>query len=393
MPALRTIFHVDMDAFFAAAEVLDFPELAGKPVLVGFDGPRGVVSTASYEARRFGCHSAMPMSIARRRCPQAIIRPVRGSRYRELSQQVFDIFDRFTPVVQPLSVDEAFLDMTGSERLFTSPVAAANQLRAMIHDEVGMTASVGVAPNKFVAKLASEFHKPDRLTVVSAEETEAWVGALPIERMWGVGPATLAKMSQAGVGKIGDLWNWSEADFSRRLSDASRRFAKLSRGVDDRPVTPDHQAKSVSQEHTFGVDVGSPEEVRRVLMAEVEQVATRLRRHRLKAQAVTLKIRYGDFHTITRSRTLPFAEDSTSGLGDAAIALWNAWAGSSFQPVRLIGFGGSNLSAGGQIALFEDAGNQKLRKADEVSDQIRERFGKKSIHRGWSTPRVDESDG
>src|SRR3954453_3882542 len=205
LPAPRSILHVDMDAFFASVEVLDNPALAGKPVLVGYDGPRGVVAAASYESRKFGCHSAQPMAIARRRCPQAIGVPVRFGRYREVSQRMFAIFDEFSPLVEPLSVDEAFLDLTGTRKLLGDPPGVARRLKQRIKTELSLTASIGVAPNKFLAKLASDLQKPDGLVVVRPEDIEALLPPLPVTKLWGIGPATARRLNRFGIETIGDL--------------------------------------------------------------------------------------------------------------------------------------------------------------------------------------------
>ncbi len=382
----RAILHVDMDAFFASVEQLDNPELRGKPVLVGHDGARGVVSAASYEARTFGCHSALPTAIARRRCPQAIIVPVRGGRYREVSLQVFAIFESITPLVEPLSIDEAFLDVSGSRRLFGGDeVAIARHIKQRILAETGVTGSVGVAPNKFLAKLASDWDKPDGLTVVRADELPGRLAPLAIGEMWGVGPATEARLRAAGIATFGDLQGMSLERAGQLLGErGAERYWRLARGEDDRPVTPDHEAKSLGAEQTFGVDVAERGHVRQVLLGQCERVAQRLRRHALQGRTVTVKIRYGDFETITRSATLPEPTERTDLLWQATAELWDRWAARSFRPVRLIGMSISQLDRPRprQTELFGTADDTRSRAVDAATDAIQARFGHGAVHRG-----------
>ena len=390
MEAQRAILHVDMDAFFASVEQLDDPALRGRPVLVGHDGPRGVVAAASYEARAFGCHSAQPMVRAKRCCPKAIIVPGRGARYREISQRVFAIFEDVTPLVEPLSIDEAFLDVTGSVHLLGRPPAIARLIKQRIRDEILLTASVGAAPNKFLAKLASDWEKPDGLTIITPEDIPIRVAALPIGKMWGVGPAMEARLQTVNIATFGDLQRLSLDDARRLLGRSGEHFWKLACGIDDRSVTPDHQARSIGNEQTFGVDIAWPEQVRQVLLGETEHVALRLRRHDLRGRTITVKIRYGDFETITRSTTLPHLTDSTDELWRAAAGLFDRWVEAGFRPVRLIGVSVSHLQApaGRQMELFTDEQQQRQRQLDRATDEIQSRFGRGSIHRG--IPYTDE---
>jgi nucleotidyltransferase/DNA polymerase involved in DNA repair len=378
----RVILHVDMDAFFASVEQLDHPEARGKPVLVGGDGPRGVVSAASYEARVFGCRSAQPMAVAKRLCPHAIVMHPRFGRYREISDRVFEILGRFTPLVEPVSVDEAFLDCTGSTRLFGDGEAIARQVRGAVRDETRLSASVGVAPNKFLAKLASDLDKPDGLTVIRPDEIDRVLAPLPVGRIWGIGGKTVERLASAGVRTIADLRHMPPQWFHNRFGQLAERIHRLAHGIDDRAVTPDSSAKSIGQEHTFGADLSDRNALREVLLAQAEQVASRLRRHRYVAQTVTVKLRYGDFETITRRRTLPGATDVTTELYAVALAIFDEWAASSFQPVRLIGMTCSHLQTERQLELFDQPQRQKQQHVDRALDAIRAKFGSSSIHRG-----------
>ena len=380
MPAPRVILHLDMDAFFAAVEQHDQPDLRGKPLLIGHDGPRGVVATASYEARPYGCHSAQPMVVAKRLCPQAIILPVSGSRYREVSQQMFAILDQYSPLVQPLSIDEAFLDLTGTERSLGDPINVARRLKEQIKRELGITGSVGVAPNKYLAKLASDMNKPDGLTVIREEDIDRVLPPLPVTKLWGIGKATNAKLESWGIRTIGDLRKYGVEGLRTLLGSDAERYANLARGIDHRPVVPDHQAKSISHEQTFGVDVAEPDEVRRVLFEQVEAVGRRLRKHGFTARGVSLKIRFGDFETINRSATLPQATNITSELWQASKAIFDKW---DFKPVRLIGMAAERLNeGGGQEGLFVDPDREKQKKLDSVADAINAKFGKRGVRRG-----------
>ncbi|MGE5610293.1 MAG: DNA polymerase IV [Bacillota bacterium] len=378
-----SILHVDMDAFYASVEQLDNPALRGKPVLVGHDGPRGVVSAASYESRRFGCRSAQPIGVAKRLCPQAIIVPPRMHRYEEVSSRVFAIFEAHTPLIEPLSIDEAFLDVTGSRRLLGSPEQIARNIKARIHAETGLTASVGVAPNKFLAKLASDLSKPDGLLVINPDDIDRVLPPLPVTRIWGIGPKTAARLESLGIRTIGQLRRLPPDWFTRHFGADGEHFQRLAFGLDDRIVIPDREAKSISQEQTFETDVPDPQLIRDVLLAEVEQVARRLRKHALRARAVGLKIRFGQFQTITRSCTLPTPTDATQLLWQSALSLFDHWAAESFQPVRLIGMAAKQLIHGQtQLELFADPQSDRQRKLDRALDAINTRFGQTTIRRG-----------
>ena len=378
-----------MDAFFASVEQLDRPELRGKPVLVGYAGPRGVVAAASYEARVFGCRSAQPMSVALRNCPHAIVMPVRMSRYREVSDRVFQILESCTPVVEPLSIDEAFLDVTGSQRLLGDPRQIAQRIKDEVRDTTRLTASVGVSGNKFLAKLASDLQKPDGLTVICPNEAEIVLAPLPVTRLWGVGPKTAARLAGLAVKTIGDLRRLSPDVLARRVGpDEAEHYRRLAAGIDDRPVVPDRESKSIGHEQTFGIDIADPEAVRAVMIDQCEHVGRRLRRHNLLARAVVVKIRFGNFQTVTRRTTIPEPTDATSELWKAARQLFNSWA-RQFKPVRLIGVTAAELvTASEQPTLFPDRETQRQQRLDRALDQISGRFGHQAIRRGLA--RKDE---
>lgn len=382
-----------MDAFFAAVEQLDHPEWRGKPLLVGGDPKgRGVVSTASYEARPFGCHSAMPMAAAVRLCPQAIVVKPRMERYAEISRRVFEILEQFTPTIEPLSIDEAFLDVTGCERLLGPAGDIARVLKDRVRSEMKLTASVGLAPNKFIAKLASDAHKPGGLVVVEEADVASFLAPLPISRLWGVGKATLPAFERLGVQTFGDALGLSLGTLRQHFGEAGEQFFQLVRGVDDRPVLPDREARSISHEITFPTDIADPEHLRSVVLDQLEQVARRLRRQALVARTVSLKIRYGDFNTITRRETLPAATDQTDALWNVAARLFEAWQRTRPRPVRLIGVGVSQLGepTGTQLSLFEPTAESKHDQLDAAMDAIRDRFGEDAIRPG-STSRISPS--
>ena len=296
-----TILHVDLDAFFAAVEQRDRPELRGRPVIVGGDPQaRGVVSAASYEARAFGVHSAMPLRTASALCPDGAFLPVDGAKYRRESGRVMEVLGRFTPLLEQVSIDEAFLDVAGSERLFGPPEAIARRIRAAVRDEIGLTASVGVATTKLVAKIASDLRKPDGLVVVPPGEEAAFLAPLPIRRLWGVGEQTRLVLAEHGVRTIGDLAELPVDVLVRRLGAHGATLHDRARGIDPSPVTGDVAAKSVSHEHTFDVDTADAEVIERTLLALSEGVASRLRAGGVRAATVQVKVRDSNFHTVTR---------------------------------------------------------------------------------------------
>lgn len=379
------ILHVDMDAFYASVEELDDPGLVGQPVVVGGtpDG-RGVVAAANYAARRYGIHSAMPAARARRLCPHAVFIRSRMDRYGEVSRALRGIFARYTPLLEPLSLDEAFLDVTSSLRLFGDGLAIARRIKEEIREELGLVASVGVAPNKFLAKLASDLDKPDGLVVVPTDAIEAFLEPLPVSRLWGVGKVSNRDLAQMGVHTIGDLRRLPEALLVSRFANTAVHWARLARGIDDRRVVPDRDAKSISHETTFATDIDDPEILRSWLLELTEQVATRLRRQGLRGKTVYIKVRYADFHTVTRSESLDAPSNVTRELTVTAARLLRAQLARSPRPVRLLGMGVSALTAGAhaQGQLFETEDREQQRRIDTVVDSIKSRFGNRALRRG-----------
>jgi DNA polymerase-4 len=376
----RTILHVDLDAFFAAVEQRDRPELRGLPVIVGGDPRgRGVVSAASYEARRFGVHSAMSLAEALRRCPDGVFLPVDGRRYQQASRDVMAVLRGFTPQVEPISIDEAFLDVTGSIALFGDGVTIARRIKAMIHEDVGLTASVGVASTKLVAKIASDLRKPDGLVFVPSGTEAAFLKPLPIARLWGVGEKTATVLTDYGVRTIGDLAALPPDVLVRRFGKHGASLAHRARGVDDDPVHEGDPAKSVGHEHTFDHDTSDPEVIERTLLAMADGVSGRLRSAGVRASTITVKIRDSSFRTFTRQRTLPVPTDLTEPIFETALAL--ARPEVRGIRVRLLGVSASNLGEREQLGMFE-VDDPKRRKAIEAADRLRRRYGSDAITRG-----------
>jgi len=381
----RTILHVDMDAFYASVEQRDNPDLLGKPVIVG--GPkdsRGVVSAASYEAREFGVRSAMPMVVAARLCPRGEFVPVRMARYQEVSREVFAIFRDFSPLVEPLSVDEAFLDFTGSERLFGSTReecgrVAATRMRAAILEKTGLTASVGVAPNKFLAKLASDLDKPDGLVVVPRDNLAAFLAPLKIERMWGVGPVAAERLHRIGVRTFGDLTAAGPWRLKDVLGNHAASLLDLAVGKDARSVTSAGAVKSVGHETTFADDVDEEETLHGTLVALTDAVAARLRHQGLKARTITIKVRDHNFRTVTRRHTLDAPTCVTDAILQVVLQLW-ANEVPKRGPIRLLGVSTSGFSAQG--VLFEDPMVKGRGELDAAVDLVRDRYGKTALRRG-----------
>jgi DNA polymerase-4 len=378
----RVILHLDMDAFYAAVEQRDRPELRGKPILVGGGGKRGVVTTASYEARVFGCRSAMPTGQALRLCPQAIVVPIRMDVYAGVSRQVRTIIDAFTPDVEPISIDEAFIELTHVPTWRERPMEAARAIKRRIREELRLTASVGISGNKFLAKVASDLEKPDGLTVIDPAEAAERLAPMPVGVLWGVGKVAAARLSALGVRTVADLLGAHEptlvAEFGR---DAIAHWKALARGEDDRTVQVEREARSIGKERTFGDDIGAPERLRAILLDEVEQAARTLRDDQLLCGTVSVKLRRPDFRTFTRSRTLATPSDRTDVLWAAARELLDEFLSREGGTLRLLGVSLQNLTDHAQAELFGEPERQRSAKIDAVADAIAEKFGRGAIRR------------
>lgn len=379
------ILHVDMDAFYASVEERDRPDLAGKPVIVGGTPEgRGVVAAASYAARRFGVHSAMPAVTARRLCPHGVFLRPRMDHYAEVSDQIRSVFGKYTPLVEPLSLDEAFLDVTGSAPLFGSAVRIAAAIKQEIRDSLRLIASVGVAPNKFLAKIASDLKKPDALVVVEAAHVQEFLDPLPVGRLWGVGKVTGGVFERLEIQTIGQLRQVPVELLRQHFGSNGDHLWQLSRGIDDRPVVPEQAAKSISHETTFAQDLRDREVMRAWLLELSEQVGSRLRRHGLKGRTVQLKVRFEDFHTVTRAQTLPHATDVTDEIWQTAARMFAERLPARRMHIRLLGVGVSGLDQPKlvQQSLFPDEEHERQSRLDHVADQIKDRFGQASLQRG-----------
>ncbi len=374
------ILHVDMDAFFASVEVRHRPELRGLPVVVGGVGPRGVVSSASYEARRFGVRSAMPTARARALCPGAVYLPPDFARYRAASDAVMRIFRDVTPLVEPLSLDEAFLDVAGARRLFGPPAAIARRIRERVTAEQGLTCSVGVGPSKFVAKLGSTRAKPDGVLVVPADRVLEFLHPLPVDALWGVGERSAETLRRLGLRTIGDLAEAPVGMLRKALGAASAtHLHELARGRDPRPVSPEHVEKSIGAEVTFDVDVVDPQQIRRALLALSEKVGSRLRGAGQVGRTVSLKVRLSDFRTVNRSRTLGVATDVAREIFDTSWDLWTVL--DPGEPVRLVGVRVESLAGAVDTPrqLTLGAPERGWREAETAADAAAARFGRSVI--------------
>lgn len=376
------ILHVDMDAFYAAVEARDDPRLRGRPVLVGGTGGRGVVASASYEARAFGISSAMPMARAVRRCPSAAVVAPRFGVYREVSAELHAIFRDVTPLVEPLALDEAFLDVGGSMRLLGHPVGIADGLRTRIADDLGLPASVGVAPNKFLAKLCSRKAKPDGVLHLPADRVATFLAGLQVDELWGVGQRTSDRLADVGIRTVAELRAIDTAALARVVGRAAaHKLHALASGNDARGVHADIEAKGLSAEQTFSADITDLEQMQRALLALSDRVARRLRRADVRARTITLKVRDGGFRTRTRARTLANATSESAELYAVVTGLLpTAWTAPT--PVRLLGVGAAQLvevDAGVQLDLFA---RSRWEHAERVADQVREQFGDAAMTRG-----------
>ena len=377
----RAILHIDMDAFYASVEEQDRPELKGRPLIVGGTSGRGVVAAANYAVRRFGVRSAMPMREALRRCPEAICVQPRMARYKEVSEQVFAIFHEFTPLVEGLSLDEAFLDVTSSQQLLGSAESIGSEIRRRIVKQTGLTASVGIAPNKLLAKIASDLNKPDGMCRIGADNMRDILDELPIEKLFGVGPKTLPAVHAAGIRSFGDLRRAGDEVLWRAFGRRGKSMLSLASGVDDRPVEPNREEKSISAEETYATDIRGVAALTVQLLRLADRAASRLRAHELAAGRVSVKIRRGDFTTYTRQRTVEPPTQETAIVSSAAKALLEQWLAT--QPdaaVRLLGVGVSDLQTLPQADLFAGGLAQSSR-LDSAIDGIRDRFGSDMLTR------------
>jgi len=390
-PVPRAILHVDMDAFYAAVEERDRPDLRGKPVIIGADPKggtgRGVVSTASYAARKFGVSSAMPVSTAWRLCPQGIFIAPDMAKYSEVSKQIRGVFEAFTDLVEPISVDEAFLDVTASVRLFGDGEAIARRIKAQIRQETQLTASVGVATAKLIAKIASDLRKPDGLVVVPPGTERAFLAPLPVRRLWGIGPKMEERLARLGIHTIGQL---ADAKVTRLLGTHGLDLQHLARGEDDRPVVSDSgPAKSVSVEHTFDTDEGDPRALRKALIRLADELSRRLRAESLAGRTITLKYRDETFKTTTHARSRKTPTNVAADLIAVATELFDEVHGS--LKVRLLGIGVSGFGEAAQRSLFDDEAPGRGARIDELRDKVREKFGGSALVRGSDLERAKKS--
>ncbi len=380
----KMILHVDMDAFYASVEQRDDPSLLGKPVVVGgtVEG-RGVVAASSYEARRFGVHSAMSAYRARQLCPQAIFIRPRIDHYAAVSLQLRQIFEEFTPLVEPLSLDEAFLDVTNSERLLGSAEQIGHKIKTLVRERLSLTASIGVAPNKFIAKIASDLNKPNGFVVVSPDQIQAFLDPLPVGRIWGVGKVTAQVFRRFSISTIGQLRQLSRDTLTDLFGSSGEHYWRLSHGLDDRVVVPDREAKSISNETTFAEDIRDVDDLKTWLVTLVEQVSRRLRHHNRKGKTIELKIRFSDFKSLTRSLRLGSPTNITSELLEAGLELLCNRLPKNHLPIRLIGFGVHNFEVETltQLQLFDESEREQQRILDKVADEIAKKFGRNALHR------------
>jgi DNA polymerase-4 len=373
-----TILHVDMDAFFASVAERDNPELKGKAVVIGM-GARGVVSAANYEARKFGIHSAMPVGRARRLAPHAIFLPVDMARYQEVSEHVMEIFHSFTPWVEPISLDEAFLDVTGSQKLLGTGREIAVAIRKKVEEQEGITCSVGIAPSKFIAKLASANCKPNGMLEITSDRILTFLHPLPIQAMWGVGPKTAEVLERLGLRTIEDIAKLPRTTLIRALGEANgASLYELAWGRDYRDVTPEEPDRSISAAETFAQDLDNPEEILTEFLRLTERATARLRDRDLFAKTISIKVRFADFSTINRSKTLPLPIDSTHDVYDVVKGLYLALRIERAR-LRLVGVSLENLSEGAPHQMMLGEREVGWRQAEGAIDQARARFGKGSV--------------
>lgn len=386
------IIHADMDAFYASVEIRERPDLADKPVAVGGSAEhRGVISAANYVARQYGVHSALPTATAMKRCPDLILLRGRMDLYSEVSQQIQNIFARYTPLIEPLSLDEAFLDVTASEKLFGPTPEIAWRIKQEVKAELSLVVSMGVAPNKFIAKIASDIDKPDGFCIVNPDEIQDFLDPLPVTRIWGVGKTTDAMLEQHGIRTIKQLRTWKKSNLTQLFGNHGEHLWQLAHGIDSRQVIPDHEAKSISHETTFAVDLSDMDILLAHLLHLTEQVAWRLRHNHYQGRTVQLKVRFADFSTITRSETLTASTNQTDIIWQCVKRLILTRLPARHKPVRLIGVGVSGFDSEPgfnpqQQDLFADTkiDNHSI---DELSDNIKKRFGLDALQRGRTVNR------
>ena len=384
----RAILHVDMDAFYASVEQRDDPALRGRPVIVGGTGGRGVVAAASYEVRRYGVHSAMPVREALRRCPAAVCVPPRIGHYAAVSEQIFAVFHEFTPLVQGLSLDEAFLDVTAGTGALGDAGHIAQEIKRLVRERTQLTASVGVAPNKLVAKIASDLRKPDGLVIVSPDEIGALLDPLSIRRLAGLGARTAPKVEALGIRTLGELRRASAAQLRPIFGRYTERVQQRAAGIDDRPVIPDRDEKQISAEETFDVDIADRTRLRAELVRLADKASARLRARELTAGCVTVKIRRSDFVTYTRQRHFGPPTQETRVITAIATELLDVWlAAQPGAALRLLGVGVSELAPAVQLDLFTAPQTARNRGLDAAVDRIRERFGKVALTRASALER------
>lgn len=376
----RRIMHIDMDAFYAAVEQADHPELKGRPVIVG-GSKRGVVSAASYEARKFGVHSAMPVFQAKRLCPHGIFMPVNMRRYKEVSRQIMQIIDHISPLVEQISIDEAYVDITGTETLHGSSTELAEMIKQSINTRTSLTCSIGIAPNKFLAKIASDMNKPDGLTIIEEQDVTAFLRSLPITKIPGIGKKTSQTLRDLGIATAADVLRFHLPFWIKRLGKYGARLYEKAQGIDSSPVVPHSEPKSCSAEDTFAKDIGDLGELRKWLLLQAENVGRELRRDGLFGRTVTLKVKFSDFRVVTKSRTLHEPTNCTQTIFTVAGQLLDELKIS--HKVRLTGVGVSNLCASvQQLKLFNKPCALRQERLDRAIDDIEERFGKKALKRG-----------
>lgn len=377
------IVHIDMDAFYASVEQLDNPQLRGKCVIVGRDTSRGVVSAASYEARKFGVRSAMPVFQAKKYCPQGIFVCPRIERYKEISKKVMAVLQSFSPLVEPISIDEAFLDVTGCDRLFGGPEEIALNIKEKIKSSVHLTCSVGIAPNKFLAKIASDYNKPDGVKIILPHDADSFIKTLPIEKVPGVGKKTCGELEKLAVKTLGDIQKIPEQLLVKKLGVYGKRLSNLARGIDESPVIPINTHKSISTETTLNKDTSDKNQLKKFILNHSEEVGRELRRHKLKAKTISIKITYTDFKKISRSRTIDTPIQSSIKIFREASFLLDSL--NLIKPVRLIGVGTSSLfpeSVPRQIGLFSSRKNDdNWDKLDKTIDNINRRFGNRTVNK------------